>query len=59
MFASLPPLAIVALITLNVISPSAGLTLGLAAALLALDGVGWRAVAAMFDRERLVTGGRT
>jgi ABC-type Na+ efflux pump permease subunit len=58
-FASLPPLAIVALITLNVISPSAGLTLGLAAALLALDGVGWRAVAAMFDRERLVTGGRT
>jgi ABC-type molybdate transport system ATPase subunit len=59
MFASLPPPAIVALITPNVISPSAGLALGLAAALLALDGLGWRAVAAMFDRERLVTGGRT
>ncbi len=58
-FASLPPLAIVALITLNVISPSTGLALGLAAALLVLDGLGWRAVAAMFDRERLVTGGRT
>ena len=58
-FASLPPLAIVGLITLNVISPSAGLALGLAAALLVLDGLGWRAVAAMFDRERLVTGGRT
>jgi hypothetical protein len=58
-FASLPPLAVVALITLNVLSPSTGLALGLAAALLALDGLGWRAVAAMFDRERLVTGGRT
>jgi hypothetical protein len=42
-----------------VIRPSTGLALGLAAALLVLDGLGWRAVAAMFDRERLVTGGRT
>ena len=58
-FASLPPLAVVALITLNVLSPSTGLALGLAAALFALDGLGWRAVAAMFDRERLVSGGRT
>jgi ABC-type transport system involved in multi-copper enzyme maturation permease subunit len=57
--ASLPPLAIVALVTLNVITPSTGLALGLAAALLAVDALGWRAVAAMFDRERLVTGGRT
>jgi ABC-type Na+ efflux pump permease subunit len=59
MFASLPPLIIVALMTLNVIPPSTGLALGLAAALLVVDGLGWRAVAAMFDRERLVTGGRT
>jgi ABC-type Na+ efflux pump permease subunit len=59
MFASLPPLIIVALMTLNVIPPSTGLALGLAAALLVVDGVGWRAVAAMFDRERLITGGRT
>ena len=58
MFASLPPLVIVALMSLNVITPSTGLALGLAAALLALDALGWRAVAAMFDRERLVTGGR-
>ena len=58
MFASLPPLVIVALMSLNVISPSLPLALGLGAALLALDGLGWRAVAAMFDRERLVTGGR-
>ena len=42
----------------NVITPSAGLALGLAAALLALDALGWRAVAAIFDRERVVTGRR-
>jgi hypothetical protein len=59
LFASRPPLAIVGLITLNVINPSVGLALGLAAALLILDALGWRAVAAMFDRERLVTGERT
>ncbi len=55
-FASLPPLAIVALMSLNVITPTLGLALGLAVALLVVDGLGWRAVAAMFDRERLVTG---
>jgi ABC-type transport system involved in multi-copper enzyme maturation permease subunit len=58
-FASLPPLVIVALISLNVIKPSTGLALGLAAALLVMDGLGWRAVAQMFDRERLLTGRRT
>jgi len=42
--------------SLNVITPAPGLALGIAAALLAVDGLGWRAVAAMFDRERLVTG---
>ena len=57
--ASLPPLAIVALMSLNVITPTLGLALGLAAALLVVDVLGWRAVAAMFDRERLVTGTRT
>ena len=54
--ASLPPLAIVALMSLNVIAPTLGLALGLAGALLVVDGLGWRAVAAMFDRERLITG---
>jgi ABC-type Na+ efflux pump permease subunit len=53
---STPPLAIVALVSLNVITVSAALTIGLAAALLAIDLLAWRAVAAMFDRERLVTG---
>jgi ABC-type transport system involved in multi-copper enzyme maturation permease subunit len=55
-FASLPPLGIVALMSFNVITPSLGLALGLAGALLIVDLLGWRAVAAMFDAERLVTG---
>jgi ABC-2 type transport system permease protein len=54
--ASLPPLAILALMSLNVITESTALAIGLAAALLAFDLLAWRIVAAMFDRERLVTG---
>jgi len=54
----LPPLAILALMSLNVITESTGLAIGLAAALLAFDLLAWRLVAAMFDRERLVTGTR-
>ncbi len=57
-FASLPPLAIIALMQFKVITPSTGLALALAAALLIVDGLGWRAVAAIFDRERLITGTR-
>ena len=56
--ASLPPLAIMALMSLKVITLSTGLALGLAAALLTIDLLGWRAVAAIFDRERLITGTR-
>jgi ABC-type Na+ efflux pump permease subunit len=55
---SFPPLIIVALMSLNVITESTALAIGLAAALLAFDLVAWRIVAAMFDRERLVTGRR-
>jgi ABC-type Na+ efflux pump permease subunit len=58
-FASLPPVAIVALVNFNVIPPSLGLALGLAAALLLIDGLAWRVVATMFDRERLITGTRS
>jgi ABC-type Na+ efflux pump permease subunit len=58
-FANLPPIAIVALMGFNVITPTTGLAVGLAVVLLALDALGWRAVAAMFDRERLITGSRT
>jgi ABC-type transport system involved in multi-copper enzyme maturation permease subunit len=56
--ASLPPVALLALMSLNVITPSLGLAVGLAAAFLLIDGMAWRVVAGMFDRERLVTGGR-
>jgi ABC-2 type transport system permease protein len=55
---SLPLLAILALMSLNVITVSTGLAVGLAAALLAVDLLAWRAVGAMFDRERLITGTR-
>jgi ABC-2 type transport system permease protein len=53
-----PPLIIIALMSLNVITVSIALAIGLAAALLAFDLLAWRVVAAMFDRERLVTGRR-
>jgi ABC-type transport system involved in multi-copper enzyme maturation permease subunit len=55
---SFPPLIIVALMSLNVIPETTALAIGLAAALLAFDLLAWRLVASMFDRERLVTGGR-
>ena len=57
--ASLPPVAIVALMNFNVITASLGLALGLAGALLLIDAMAWRFVAAMFNRERLVTGARS
>jgi hypothetical protein len=50
--ASLAPFVIVALMSFNVIVPTIGLALGLAGALLIVDSRGWRAVAAIFDRER-------
>jgi hypothetical protein len=56
MLGSLPPLVIVALMSLNVITESTALALGLATALLTFDLLAWRVVATMFDRERLVTG---
>jgi ABC-2 type transport system permease protein len=58
-FANIPPIGIVALMSFNVIAASTAVAALLAAALLAVDALGWRAVAAMFDRERLITGTRT
>lgn len=55
---SLPPLVIVALMSLNVITESTALATGLGAALLFFDLLVWRIVAAVFDRERLVAGVR-
>ena len=57
--ASLPPLVVLALMSLNVITASTSLAIGLAAGLLAFDLLAWRVVATVFDRERLVTGRRT
>jgi hypothetical protein len=46
---------VAALIAFNVIRPTLGLALGLAAALLLGNGLGWRIMSATFDRERLIT----
>ena len=54
--ASLPLLAFTSLISFQVIKPSVPLAIGLALALLAIDIAGWRIVAGLFDRERLITG---
>lgn len=52
---SLPPLAVTALMGFGVIQPTLGLSLAFGAVLLAVDLFAWRAVAKMFDRERLIT----
>jgi hypothetical protein len=44
--------------SLNIITPTLGLVLGFSAALLIVDGLRRRVVAALFDRERLVTAKR-
>jgi ABC-2 type transport system permease protein len=56
--ASLPPLAVVALIDLQILTPSVALAVVFALVLLAADVVMWRVVSAMFDRERLLTGAK-
>jgi ABC-type Na+ efflux pump permease subunit len=46
------------LVAFNVIHATLGLAIGLGAALIVIDRLGWRVVSALFDRERLVTGTR-
>jgi ABC-type transport system involved in multi-copper enzyme maturation permease subunit len=53
---SLPPVAVTSLMGFGFIEPTLTLAVILAAALLAVDLAGWRLVATLFDRERLVTG---
>jgi ABC-2 type transport system permease protein len=53
---SLPPLAITSLMTFGIIKPTLTLAVILAAILLAVDLAGWRVVATLFNRERLITG---
>ena len=55
---SLPPLAVVALISFNVFTPSVTLAVVFALVLLVADVILFRIVAALFDRERLITGAR-
>jgi hypothetical protein len=54
--ASLPPLAVTALVSYQVIAPSVGVAVAFGLGLAAIDVVMWRVVSAMFDRERLITG---
>jgi ABC-type Na+ efflux pump permease subunit len=56
--ASLPPLAVTALVSFQVLSPSVPVAVGFGLGLLVIDIAMWRVVAAMFDRERLITGAR-
>jgi ABC-type transport system involved in multi-copper enzyme maturation permease subunit len=56
MIAGVPTAVVAALIAFNAIHATLALALGLAAALLVLNGLGWRISSATFDRERLITG---
>lgn len=53
-----PTILVANLITAGVIHATLVLALAFAALLLLLDGLGWRLVSALFDRERLITGTR-
>ncbi|HEX6526519.1 MAG TPA: ABC transporter permease subunit [Streptosporangiaceae bacterium] len=55
---SLPPVAVAALMSFQVISPTFGLAAALAGGLLAIDCTACLVVARLFDRERLITGAR-
>jgi hypothetical protein len=56
--ASLPPLALAALMSFQVITPTFGLVASMGGALLVIDCAACLVVARLFDRERLVTGRR-
>jgi ABC-type transport system involved in multi-copper enzyme maturation permease subunit len=58
LLASLPSVAVTSLIAFNGIHATLGLALGLAAALLVLDTLGWRISSATLDREWLISGER-
>jgi ABC-2 type transport system permease protein len=58
LFGSIPAVIVTSLIAFDVIPPSQQLAIGVAVAILVADVIGWRIVAPMFDRERLVTGSR-
>lgn len=57
--ASLPPLALIALMSFQVIKPTLTIALSFAALLLVIDTAAYMVVAKLFDRERLVTGSKS
>ena len=58
LLADVPLVVLTSLIAFDVISPTPALAIGLTGILLIADVSGWRIVAPMFDRERLITGSR-
>lgn len=56
--ASLPTIVVTTMIAFGVIHPSTRLALVLGIALVVLNRLGWRVVARLFDRERLIIGRR-
>ncbi len=54
--ASLPPLAVTALVSFQIVPLGVWTAVGFGLGLLVIDIAMWRVVAAMFDRERLITG---
>jgi ABC-type transport system involved in multi-copper enzyme maturation permease subunit len=56
--ASLPAIAVTTLIAFDVIHPSLRVAVLCGLVLLAANRIGWRVSAALFDRERLIAGGR-
>jgi hypothetical protein len=56
LLSDVPVVLLTSLIAFGVIDLTPGLAAGLVALLVVADVVGWRFVAQLFDRERLVTG---
>jgi len=59
LIASLPSVAVVVLIAVNVIEPSPAIAVTAAVALLLLNFLGWKTASTAFDRETLITNTRT
>ncbi|MEZ0070209.1 ABC-type Na+ efflux pump permease subunit [Streptacidiphilus sp. MAP12-20] len=56
---SLPPVAVIALMSFGVIKPTLTTALAFAGCLLVIDFAAYRFVAKLFDRERMITGTKT
>ena len=55
LLASVPLILVISLIAFDTIHATPGLAIGFTSVLLIADALGWRIVAPMFDRERLIT----